>query len=71
MCWRRAAPSICIRARSRIGQCAQSHLAKAPILIGQIENQPYFELIFRRSFADYLWTWLEGAAAEYGLEVAA
>ena len=54
-----------------IGQCAQSHLAKAPILIGQIENQPYFELIFRRSFADYLWTWLEGAAAEYGLEVAA
>jgi len=54
-----------------IGQCAQSHLAKAPILIGQIENQPYFELIFRRSFADYLWTWLETAAAEYGLEVAA
>jgi len=54
-----------------IGQCAQSHLAKAPILIGQIENQPYFELIFRRSFADYLWTWLERAAAEYGLEVAA
>ena len=54
-----------------IGQCAQSHFAKAPILIGQIENQPYFELIFRRSFADYLWTWLEGAAAEYGLEVAA
>jgi sarcosine oxidase subunit gamma len=54
-----------------IGQCAQSHLARAPILIGQIENQPYFELIFRRSFADYLWTWLESAAAECGLEVAA
>ena len=54
-----------------IGQCAQSHLGKAPILIGQIEDQPYFELIFRRSFADYLWTWLEPAAAEYGLEVAA
>jgi sarcosine oxidase subunit gamma len=55
----------------RIGQCAQSHLAKAPILIGQIENQPYFEIIIRRSFADYLWSWLAGAAAEYGLEVAA
>jgi sarcosine oxidase, subunit gamma len=54
-----------------IGQCAQSRLAKAPILIGQIENQPFFELIFRRSFADYLWTWLETAAAEYGLTVAA
>jgi sarcosine oxidase subunit gamma len=54
-----------------IGQCAQSHLAKAPILIGQIQNQPYFELTFRRSFADYLWSWLTTAAAEYGLEVAA
>ena len=54
----------------RIGQCAQSHLGKAPILIGQVEEQPYFELIVRRSFADYLWTWLESAAEEYGLEVA-
>ena len=54
-----------------IGQCAQSHLGKAPILIGQVEEQPYFELIVRRSFADYVWTWLERAAEEYGLEVAA
>jgi len=54
-----------------IGQCAQSHLAKAPVLIGQIENQPYFEIIVRRSFAEYLWSWLTNAAAEYGLEVAA
>ena len=53
-----------------IGQCAQSHLGKAPILIGQIEEQPYYELIVRRSFADYLWTWLEIAAEEYGMEVA-
>ena len=53
-----------------IGQCAQSHLGKAPVLIGQIEEQPYFELIVRRSFADYLWRWLETAAEEYGLEVA-
>ena len=28
-----------------IGQCAQSHLGKAPVLIGQIEEQPHFELI--------------------------
>jgi sarcosine oxidase subunit gamma len=55
----------------RIGQCAQSHLGKAPILVGQIEEQPYFELIVRRSFADYVWTWLESAAEEYGLEVMA
>jgi sarcosine oxidase subunit gamma len=50
-----------------IGQCAQSHLGKAPILIGQIEEQPYFELIVRRSFAEYVWTWLETAAEEYGV----
>jgi sarcosine oxidase subunit gamma len=54
-----------------IGQCAQSHLAKAPILIGQIENQPCFEIIIRRSFADYFWLWLEDAATEYGLAVTA
>ena len=54
----------------RIGQCAQSHLGKAPVLIGQIEEQPYFELIVRRSFSDYLWTWLESAAEEYGFEAA-
>ena len=53
-----------------IGQCAQSHLGKAPILIGQIEEQPHYELIVRRSFADYLWTWLETSAEEYGFEVA-
>jgi sarcosine oxidase subunit gamma len=50
-----------------IGQCAQSHLGKAPVLIGQIEEQPHFELIVRRSFAEYLWAWLEIAAQEYGL----
>lgn len=50
-----------------IGQCAQSHLGKAPILIGQLEEQPYFELIVRRSFAAYVWTWLEVAAEEYGV----
>ena len=51
-----------------IGQCAQSHLGKAPVLIGQIEEQPYFELIVRRSFAEYVWAWLEVAAEEYGME---
>ena len=28
-----------------------------------------FELIFRRSFADYTWRWLLDAADEYGLEI--
>ena len=53
-----------------IGQCAQSHIAKAPVIIGQLEIQPCFEIIIRRSFADYFWLWLENAAAEYGYAVA-
>ena len=51
-----------------VGQCAQSHLAKGQILIRQLDREPAFEIIVRRSFADYLWLWLEDAAAEYGLE---
>lgn len=54
-----------------LGRCAQSHLAKAPILLRQTDAEPTFELIARRSFADYLWLWLQDAAAEYGLTVVA
>lgn len=53
------------------GRCAQSHLAKAPILLCQIDAEPTFELIVRRSFSDYLWLWLQDAAAEFGLTVVA
>lgn len=52
------------------GRCAQSHLAKAPILLRRVEGDAAFEIVVRRSFADYLWLWVEDAAAEYGLEVA-
>lgn len=48
-----------------VDRCAQSHLAKAPILIRQVDEVPSFEVIVRRSFADYLWIWLEDAASEY------
>ena len=54
-----------------VGRCAQSRLAKAPILIRQLDREPTYEIVVRRSFADYLWTWLEDAAAEYGLAVIA
>ena len=52
-----------------IGQCAQSHLAKAPILIRYLHRPSFFEIIVRRSYADYFWLWLEDAAAEFGLAV--
>lgn len=51
------------------GQCAQTLLAKSPALI--VANCPGvdFEIVVRRSFADYLWRWLKDAAGEYGLAV--
>ena len=59
------------------GHCAQSLLAKAGVLIHRLEEgsdgggdgAPVYELYVLRSFADYLWRWLEDAAAEYGLAV--
>jgi sarcosine oxidase subunit gamma len=54
-----------------VDRCAQSHLAKAPILIRQVDEAPSFEIVVRRSFADYLWTWLEDAASEYTLAIEA
>lgn len=51
------------------GHCAQSHLAKAAITLHQTDDGPAFDLYTRRSFADYLWRWLEDAAREYGLAI--
>lgn len=52
-----------------VDRCAQSHLAKAPILVRQVDEAPSFEIVVRRSFADYLWVWLEDAASEYQLAI--
>jgi sarcosine oxidase subunit gamma len=51
------------------GRCAQSLLAKAHVLLHRVDDAPTFEIYVHRSFADYLWTWLEDAAAEYGMAV--
>ena len=50
-----------------VGQCAQSHLAKALVTIRQVGDEPSFEVIVRRSFAEYLALWVRDAALEYGL----
>jgi len=49
----------------RPGACAQTHLAKAGVLLRPLHDDA-IEVIVRRSFADYLYKWLENAAAEYG-----
>lgn len=52
------------------GQCAQTLVAKAGVLILYRGDGPSFDLVVRRSFADYLFLWLEDAAHEFGLAVA-
>lgn len=52
------------------GQCAQTLLAKAGVVILYRGDEPAYELVVRRSFADYLFLWIEDAALEYGLAVA-
>jgi sarcosine oxidase subunit gamma len=49
----------------RGGACAQTHLAKAGVLLRPLGDDG-MEIVVRRSFADYLYKWLETAAAEYG-----
>ncbi len=53
------------------GSCAQGQLAKAPVLIHQVSDEPAFDIYVLRSFSDYLWHWLEDAAREYRLAVVA
>ncbi len=49
--------------------CAQTLLAKANVIIRCVDNSPTFELIVRRSFAEYTAQWLNDAALEYGVGV--
>jgi len=48
------------------GCCAQTLLGKAGIAIRWVDPSPSFDLIVRRSFAEYLAFWLKDAAEEYG-----
>lgn len=47
------------------GQCAQSILAKADILIHQIDDTPTYDIYVLCSFSRYLWDWLADAAREF------
>lgn len=51
------------------GRCAQSFLARSTVILHQVSDG-VFDLYVERSQADYLWTWLETAAAPYGWAVA-
>ena len=47
-----------------VGRCVQTVFAKATALVAAREVDA-FDIVFRRSYADYLLRWLEDAAAEY------
>lgn len=55
------------------GTCAQSHMAKATVLFHRLpeagDEGAVFELYVLRSFAEYLWTWIEDAAGEFGVAI--
>ena len=50
----------------RPGDCAQTLVAKAGSMIRCVDDSPSFELIIRRSLAEYAALWLLDAALEYG-----
>jgi len=47
------------------GQCAQVALARAGVILHQVDAIPTYRIFPRRSFAEYVWMWLRDAMAEY------
>ncbi|MCU1717810.1 sarcosine oxidase subunit gamma [Pseudomonas sp. 5P_3.1_Bac2] len=53
-----------------VGKAVGSHFAKSQLFIRHSAEDTW-QLVVRRSFADYIWLWLQDASAEYGLAIAA
>ena len=58
------------RDRFLAGDCAQTNLAKASMLIALPQAGSRFDIIVRRSFAEYIALWLRHAGSEYGFRFA-
>ena len=43
--------------------------ARCQVLLHQTDDAPAYDLYVQRSFARYLWSWLEDAAAEYAVRI--
>ena len=54
-----------------VGDCAQSGLAKASVLLALTDAEPVFLVVVRRSFSDYLCRWLHHAGQEFGITLEA
>ena len=55
----------------RVGQCAQTGLSRANVLLHLIDDTPTFEIYVLKSFSDYLWRWLETVARDFNLAIEA
>ncbi|MBR7887885.1 sarcosine oxidase subunit gamma [Marinomonas sp. A79] len=53
-----------------VGKVVSTLFAKSTATIRRTDDQR-FELIIRRSFADYIWLWIQDASLEYGLVIEA
>jgi sarcosine oxidase subunit gamma len=51
------------------GHCVQTGFANANIILRQTDEVPRFEILALNSFAEHLWTWLEGGAREYRVAI--
>ncbi|HWM04129.1 MAG TPA: sarcosine oxidase subunit gamma family protein [Actinophytocola sp.] len=47
------------------GQCAQTMLARAQVIVRQVDAEPTYHVLVRGSFAPYLADWLVDASKEY------
>lgn len=54
--------------RFPVGKVVSTVFAKSTAVIRRCDEQCY-ELVIRRSFADYLWLWIQDASREFGLVV--
>ncbi len=51
------------------GQCAQSGFAKANVLIAKISDEPRYSISVRRTFADYVLSWMTARIGADGLGI--
>jgi sarcosine oxidase subunit gamma len=55
----------------KVGQCAQTGLSRANVLLHLTDDTPTFEIYVLKSFSDYLWRWLEKVAQDFDLAIEA
>src|SRR5262249_47215128 len=51
------------------GCCVQTGFAGANIILRQVDEVPSFEILVLNSFAEHVWSWLEGGVRGYRVAV--